>query len=1156
MAQRASHTIGFITPFITDFYFGSILKGIQQATRAAGLRLLVAQRPKDSTYPLTIASNLVSGWIAMRQSYSADILAASGVPTVVISGSAPAAVSIAPDNQSGMRAAVRHLIAHGHRRIAFVGRQANPDIRERFAGYCDALAEAGLPLDPQLVFQALDELDVSGWEIARRLIELGMPCTAIAAATDMLAIGLIEVLQRAGYRFPEDLAIIGFDDILQSQTHDPPLSTVRQPLEMLGGRAVEMLVDLIAGREAPPSPTRVETLLITRRSCGCAGHPPEQFNPVPAEDAADHWKETLDQQLSDLLSHSMMPESDQLSRDLWPSRRVLVEALDTALQHREPPGAQSLEDAWAEVLSITGDLTVLNRLFTLIADTGWECLAARAPANDSRRSMARLIATLREALLRTSINGEREQTRYLNGVLLASAEIGSTLLGSATGSTIDLSWLRFTGTEWGYLGLWKTEEQPSLTVSGSYSRHGDHPNLNTHTFEARAFPPQHLFLDESPLQSDQIITLVPVRSPKHEWGMLVLSGVFRPETHSSVNITKIWTEMLGAELDRMALLNDLEVQTTTLRESEERYALAAMGTNDGLWDWDVRTSQVYYSPRWKALLGYAEAEIGDTSQDWFGRVHPDDLPILQRVIAQHHASRSAHFEVELRMMHHDGAYRWMLCRGTTVYTAQGSPQRLAGSISDISRRKRVEEQLRHSAFHDALTGLPNRSLLLDRLEQALQGAHRSPNHQFALLFLDLDRFKTINDSLGHLVGDLLLMSLAQRLQTLVRSSDTVARLGGDEFVVLLDGIADERDVTRMAQRIEEALRVPFNLNGHEVFASGSIGISIGAGHYERPEDLLRDADMAMYRAKALGRGRHEVFSAPLHLEAQQRLQLETDLHRALERQELRVFYQPIVSLATGQLIGAEALLRWEHPTRGLVPPQEFIPLAEETGLIAPIGRWVLRHACAQAQQWHRQGHSHLTISVNVSVRELQAPGFVRAVETTLEEIRLPAHSLILEMTESTSMEQVSLTSPVVERLRGLGVQIAFDDFGTGYSSLSYLRHFRVNRIKIDHSFIRDMTKGSDEQAITEAMIAMAHRLNITVVAEGVETREQWELLETYRCDAVQGYLISRPVPNEEFLALLSHPTMRVHPRGCTLLCACSQPHQPPSLPSEQAASWR
>jgi EAL domain-containing protein (putative c-di-GMP-specific phosphodiesterase class I) len=325
---------------------------------------------------------------------------------------------------------------------------------------------------------------------------------------------------------------------------------------------------------------------------------------------------------------------------------------------------------------------------------------------------------------------------------------------------------------------------------------------------------------------------------------------------------------------------------------------------------------------------------------------------------------------------------------------------------------------------------------------------------------------------------------------------------------------------------------------------------IETGPYEQPEALLRDTDLAMYQAKALGRGRHEVFSESLHIEARQRLQLETDLHRALERQELRVFYQPIVSLESRRIIGAEALVRWEHPARGLVSPLDFIPLAEETGLIAPIGRWVLQHACAQAQEWHRQGHSHLTVSVNVSIHELKSPRFAESVAATLQQTGLPPHFLILEMTESAYMEQASVTGAVVERLRAMGVQIAFDDFGTGYSSLSYLRHFRVNRIKIDRSFIRDMTKNATDLAITGAMIAMAHQLNINVVAEGVETEEHLELLGAHRCDTVQGYLISRPVPNDAFLELLEQPAMGVAPRrkGATAETLIRDANDSPAIP--------
>ena len=434
-----------------------------------------------------------------------------------------------------------------------------------------------------------------------------------------------------------------------------------------------------------------------------------------------------------------------------------------------------------------------------------------------------------------------------------------------------------------------------------------------------------------------------------------------------------------------------------------------------------------------------------------------------------------------------------------------------------------QEQLRHSALHDALTGLPNRSLLLDRLDQVIQRGRRDPERQFALLFLDLDRFKTINDSLGHLTGDHLLVGIARRLQAIVRGSDTVARLGGDEFVILLDGITDSSSATSLAHRIHEALAEPFHLNGHELVASTSIGILIGSGGYEHPEEILRDADAAMYRAKALGRGRHEIFSDPLHQEALERLQLESDLRRALEREEFTLHYQPIASLDQRQIIGAEALVRWLHPTRGIVSPLDFIPIAEETGLIEPLGRWVLRTACDQLRRWHALGHDQLMIAVNISVRELKAPGFVEVVAATLQESGLPGERLILELTESAYIEDAAITRGVVRRLQALGVQIAFDDFGTGYSSLGYLRRFQVNRIKIDRSFVRDMTQDANDMAITGALIAMARRLNIAVTAEGVETEEQLALLQAHECDSVQGNLIGRPVPGEEFTALLALP---------------------------------
>ncbi|MEE8278933.1 MAG: diguanylate cyclase, partial [Thermoanaerobaculia bacterium] len=388
-----------------------------------------------------------------------------------------------------------------------------------------------------------------------------------------------------------------------------------------------------------------------------------------------------------------------------------------------------------------------------------------------------------------------------------------------------------------------------------------------------------------------------------------------------------------------------------LRESEERYSLAVSGANDGVWDWNIESDEIYFSPRWKEMLGYGPEELQARPDEWFSRVHPDDLDQLRKDINDHLAGRTEHFKSEYRMRHRDGRYLWMLSRGISVIGPSGAAYRMAGSLTDIHRRKMTEAQLLHDAMHDALTDLPNWALFMDRLGMAIAQSKRYEDHMFAVLFLDLDRFKNINDSLGHAVGDRLLLAIARRLRTFLRPGDTVARLGGDEFAILVNAIEDPSHATRIAERIHEELGMPFDLQGHEVFASMSIGIALSADQYERPEEMLRDADTAMYRAKSLGKAGHAIFDKDMHRRAVQILRLETDLRRALERHEFRLHYQPIISLEHGQIEGFEALLRWQHPEKGLVYPADFIPMAEETGLIVPIGWGVLREACAQIALW-------------------------------------------------------------------------------------------------------------------------------------------------------------------------------------------------------------
>jgi diguanylate cyclase (GGDEF)-like protein/PAS domain S-box-containing protein len=554
-----------------------------------------------------------------------------------------------------------------------------------------------------------------------------------------------------------------------------------------------------------------------------------------------------------------------------------------------------------------------------------------------------------------------------------------------------------------------------------------------------------------------------------------------------------------------------------LRVSEERYALALSGANDGLWDWDLQQDRIYYSTRWKEMIGYDEDELSVYPEEWFSRVHPDELARLKQEISDHLSGRSLHFKHEHRMRHRDGTYRWMLSRGIAVRGALGKPSRMAGSLTDIHSRKMTEQQLLHDAMHDALTDLPNWALFMDRLGIAIAQTKRREEHQFAVLFLDLDRFKNINDSLGHAVGDLLLISIARRFRAFLRPGDTVARLGGDEFAILADAIESPSDATRIAERINEELARPFDLQGHEVFTSASIGIALSSTGYDRPEEVLRDADTAMYRAKSLGKARHAIFDQEMHRRAVALLSLETDLRRAVRRDEFRVHYQPIVALSSGMLEGFEALVRWQHPARGLVYPEEFITVAEETGLIVPLGWKVLHEACGQIVAWQKRFPfgEHLTISVNLSGKQFRQPELVERIREILAESSLEPSRLCLEITESMIMAHADSAVDKMRRLRDLGVELHIDDFGTGYSSLSYLHRLPTHTVKIDRSFVRRMSERNGKSQIVGTIVTLARNLGMRVAAEGLETAEQLARLRQLECEYGQGFFFSKPLDHGE-----------------------------------------
>ncbi|TBV03477.1 putative bifunctional diguanylate cyclase/phosphodiesterase [Phytopseudomonas dryadis] len=561
-------------------------------------------------------------------------------------------------------------------------------------------------------------------------------------------------------------------------------------------------------------------------------------------------------------------------------------------------------------------------------------------------------------------------------------------------------------------------------------------------------------------------------------------------------------------------------QRKALEDSEARFARALRGANDGVWDWHIDHDRLYCSERWASMLDLHRDQLGERSASWFARVHPEDLGGLRRAIDAHLQGQSSSLHHEYRIRRRDNSYLWVLVRGVAEQVAPGE-RRMAGSQTDISQHRLAQEQLQHAARHDPLTGLSNRARLNELMGQALQRQGRPGARETALLFIDLDRFKLINDSLGHQIGDLVLVEVARRLKHCLRPGDHLIRFGGDEFVVLLDDLASTLDAEWVAQRMLDSLNPPIQVQQHLLVVSASIGIA-ALKDQDSGLDALQAADLALYRAKAAGKAQFAHYSAELQNQAQQQLILQNALSQALGRDEFSLRYQPIcrIDLDPPQLIGVEALLRWQHQGR-MVSPLEFIPGLEESGAILAVGDWVLEQACRQVRQWQLAGHEPLRCSVNLSSRQLQQADFAQRVQRILHDSGLPAASLVLEITESQLMEDSAQTMACLRELAGLGIQLALDDFGTGYSSLGYLKRFPLHILKVDKSFISGTPSDPDSRVISRAIIGLGLSLGLEVVAEGVENAEHLDFLRLEHCRLAQGFWFSRPRSASELERLLS-----------------------------------
>lgn len=575
------------------------------------------------------------------------------------------------------------------------------------------------------------------------------------------------------------------------------------------------------------------------------------------------------------------------------------------------------------------------------------------------------------------------------------------------------------------------------------------------------------------------------------------------------------TKPIDIEVMHARIHTQLSLKQTrqALEKSIERFDLAVQGTSDGIWDWDLETSEVYYSPRWKAILGYAAHQVQNTTREWFDRVHPEDSSRLEDALTAHLQGRKPKLECEYRMIHKDGSYRWVLTRGTALVKKDGTAYRLVGGQTDIT----------HNKLYDPQTGLYSRSLFEDKLSQALKLCSKNGVARGAVLLLGLEQFGSVRTSLGDLLEDQLLMRIGKRLKRCIGLDDCLARIGADSFALLLINPASAEEVTDVVFKIREALVRPFAFNDLEVLLHNGIGIVMLNTTYLDSKEVVRNAFAALDEAKRKGKDQEAFFDNKLHQESIESLRTEAEMRKGIKLGEFVLHYQPIISIKERRVVSCEALIRWNHPRRGFIGPGAFISQAEQTGLVLEVGDWVLQEACRQSRAWLDQGLP-LSVSVNFSAQQFHQKNMVSRIINILEITNLPPHFLKIELTESALIEDIDRTISKLNELRDRGIRISLDDFGTGYSSLSYLKKFPIDILKIDQSFIRDVTTEAKDASITRAIIQLAHSLNLDTIAEGVETAEHLEFLQSIGCELFQGYFFSRPLKADIFTEQLCEGT--------------------------------
>ncbi|MDP4088892.1 MAG: EAL domain-containing protein, partial [Bacillota bacterium] len=621
--------------------------------------------------------------------------------------------------------------------------------------------------------------------------------------------------------------------------------------------------------------------------------------------------------------------------------------------------------------------------------------------------------------------------------------------------------------------------------------------------------------------ADGDLTVKSEINSKDEFGSLSTSFNIMMEklNLSYEELSSTYEQLSATEEELRAQYDELQHSEEALRNSEDRYKLALENANDAIWEWDVSAGRFYTSDKWEGIIGGNYNDKSKLSNILEMVIYPEDLNMVRRELYRHIHGESPAFKVEFRLKAKEDGYKWAYARGKAIRDDSGKILKVTGSVSDISEAKNAARKIEHMAYYDSLTGLPNRAFFINKLDEQIDAA-KSKGSRGAIMYIDVDNFKNINDTLGHEYGDMLLKELSRRLDSIKGEGDTIYRLGGDEFGILRTTEEGCRSIRDFSKEVLGAIMENFDLSGKNVFISGSIGVALYPEEGDSSGLLMKNADMAMYKAKEKGKNRYELFDNNMYNTLEKKLRIEEILRDALSNSGFYLLYQPQYDILTRKVVGFEALLRLRQEKYGFISPGEFIPIAEESGLIIQIGEWVLREACRKNVSWRKLGYEYESISVNISSVQIQSPGFVEMVEAVLKETGLPPKWLELEITESVLMQSIKYSIEVLNRLKDMGIRLSLDDFGTGYSSLNYLKMMPMNTLKMDKTFIDGICLNKKEEIIADAIVDMAHTMELTVIAEGVETEEQLNLLSKHSCDRVQGFLLNKPLTEEKAEELL------------------------------------